>query len=461
MNKKIVIIGAGTAGLAAAQRLSKYTSDFVVLERRESFHDLKNSSPATWDFTVQSIVKKFGLEERIKEAVASGKYCFRQYPHFSETLEGIERLSKIQEGSQDIYSWVYHAIVQNEYENFALRTKNGEASFRTGLVKIDPIVLHRILATGIEDKIRFGTTYTRVDKNRKIVHTDQGEIEYSVLIDASGSAMVTSPDFKVTEKHNCYEYLIRNGVDFPGKFVKTGMFYIDVDENANHEDPTNTSCIWVYPIDKRHVIIGPDDYIGHRIRENPNVTREKIMQILNERLIKDLNNDPSIGSVFQDYEIIEKYFNTLPQAGHGLVVCADRILRIGDAALDSTSAAGEGIRRALELGYQAAEAINESDDDINLARNYERRRKIVKKDDFIYGLVRKVAFNYFDDKTWDKIIAKLTHLSDKEMNQILRNEAGLLTLLRGFPLMPIINRIIAAEIHGESKKEVYGGFSAD
>jgi flavin-dependent dehydrogenase len=495
----IIIVGGGPAGLTTLSRLysikrqnnnNNNIPEVILIDNKSGFKKYKTSHPATFKDIIQNLSSRLGNEEEIVKAIKEGRYDFKSYSHFNDTIEGSKRLESIIKGEKEIkkkYSdtfmnfkeindWVYNAIVQNGYKEFAFKTQNAEKYFKTTLVKADPIVLERIIATGVEDKIMFGTEAVSFDKNenKKTIKVknrkEEKEIKYSLLIDGTGSGMFTSPEVKnrVSEKHYCYEYIIRNGKDFPDEMMGKAMFYIDVDKNLNPKDPTNTSCVWIYFIDKRHCIIGPDDYIGGRISEPKDVNRKKVMKIMEERFIQDLNHDPTFNTTFEDYKIIHEVFNEIPQAGKGLKLCKDYIIRVGDSGFNATSAAGEGWRRGIEFGRELAEAIgNKGVENFNsLQKDYMKRVAKLNGHKFfglyrlngprsLYGGVRYVLFNWFNDKTWNRTIKGFDGVDSETMESFLRNSAGVFKLLKGFgkSLSYITRR--GFEVRNEPKKVLY------
>lgn len=469
--KNVVIIGAGTAGLAAAQGL-RGKANLVVLERKGGFGELANSSPCTFRNTLETLLQRFNMHEPLREAIRKNSFDFgnrEKYPHFDRTDEGPGRLERILAANSAAVpavhnQWLFDAVVQNPLKHFAFIAQDRERRFKTSLVKIDPVVLHRVLAAGIEGSIQFGTTVLMVDERKREVHahrkgsqTGKETIQYDVLIDASGSAMVTSPYFIPLEWHNCYEHLIRVGKPFPQWFVERAAFRIDLDPNANPKDPTNTSCVWIYPIDSRHVIIGPDDYVGPLVLQNPEVSKERIMEILRERLIADINNDPSMKGLFDDYEILDSRFNTIPQSGIGMRQCANGVMRIGDAGLDATPLSAEGIRRGIEMGAVAAHAVLETRDDASLAEKYLSIRGSVMARDWMFEMARLIVFNLYNDRVWDAQAAKFGGISDKVMEEFLRNNAGLFKLVPALPFAAIAREVGKRIRRGEIFKEVYDG----
>lgn len=463
--KNVVIIGAGTAGLAAGQAL-RGKANIAILEKKGGFGELANSSPCTFRDVVSTLSRRFDMHATLREAIRTNAYDFgneEKYPHFKRTDEGPERLARILSATSAavpaVHSeWLFDAIVQNPLRYFSFIADGAERKFATTLVKIDPVVLHRILATGIEGSIRFGKNIIKVDEARKNVHTEDGEaFDYDVLIDASGSAMATSPHFIPLELHNCYEHNVEVDDPFPQEFVERAAFRVDLDPNANPKDPTNTSCVWIYPIDRRHVIIGPDDYIGFLILQNPDVTRDDIIRILRERLIMDMNNDPAMKGLFNSYRILESRFNTIPQSGIGMRVCARGVLRIGDAGLDATPASAEGIRRGIELAGVAGRAITISRDDESLARNYLRMRDELKARDWPFVFARWLMFNGYNDVAWREQLKRCGKLDDKTMERLLRNNAGILELLPALPATTIVREFVGRVRRGELFKEVYDG----
>lgn len=471
--KRVVVAGAGTAGLELARRLGgKRDISLTVLEKHGlmvegGFGELANSSPCTFKDVLQRLAFQLKENNALIEAIRKDALGFGdtgKFPHFDKTYEGPERRARIVAMAKNVTKenfeeWFLAAVVQNPLGRFAFMADGAERCFKTGLVKIDPVALHRILAAGNEGNIHFAESAGYIDRRKKIVYTDKGKYEYDVLADASGSAMVASPHFIPLEWHNCYEHLLRLGKPLPQWFVERAAFRIDLDPNANPKDPTNTSCVWIYPIDRNHVIIGPDDYIGYLIRQNPDVTREDIIRILRTRLIADLDNDPLMKGFFSSYEILESRFNTIPQAGLCLEPCANGVVLIGDAGLGATPAAAEGIRRGIEFADAAALAIMAANDDESLSRIFLRMRKGIMSHDPTFVFARIAMFNGYNDKTWKRQLELCQGIDDATMEKLLRNTATLKELLPALPIGTFAYEFSRRVLRGELVKEVYDGRS--
>jgi len=128
-------------------------------------------------------------------------------------------------------------------------------------------------------------------------------------------------------------------------------------------------------------------------------------------------------------------------------MAGERYILVGDAAGHATPYIGEGIRPSIEMGRAAAEilmkAMKENDfSEKTLRSQFENIWwKKYGRYDLWSDLFRHFSSTCFKDKQWDRFMAKLQDLDDKEFYAVLKSEYDFEIVKKMFPVKLAIHYI--------------------
>ncbi len=397
-NADVIIVGAGPAGLAAAEVSARAGLKTAVYEKNEAIGIPVRTSGGSW---IEDL-RKLGIPE--------------EYYHPVYQL-------RVQTGS-DSACYAYPKALACVIDVRRLYQYLGEQAIAAGAV------IH--LKTSIENPLlsegKVIGVAIRAGKNGS-----ENQVRAKIVVDASGYAGLLGKKAGINAGYRSFGF----GAEYD-------LFALNFDEDEAvlflGAATAPNGYGWAFP------------YGRHRVRLGVGVIRPYTDNDPREYLDNLLYNNPYLNDKLKGSSPIEVHtglFPIYPPAGHRFV--ADGLITVGDAAGQGSSLLGEGIRYAIASGRMAGETIvasfKASDQSAAFLKSYERKWKAR----FFWNL--KIAFwihqriALFNDQDWDRLMPVLRTLTPDQIAQGLNGNFSLAWALGIVSKNPgIITKIIKRSV---------------
>ena len=287
----IIIVGAGAAGLGAANELAKSDIKVLLIDRGDKHHDL---------CTPYSFVKEIGIEKAV-----INKFSF--YSFYSKNYELIRKTGK---------KYLFAFISQEKARKILMKNLRCHVLNNTEIVNAE-------YRNGFVD----------------LVDHKNNDYRAKIVLDCSGTAAVVATNLGVDVQSSVYFFCYvatLNSCD-----IKKPR---ELSFNINKE--YSNVATWIYPYNRNKVQFGISDMLPYKITTKDNL-RARIIKTMKEAYPYD---DWLKNSKINNKNVISKIY---PASAIKCAV-ADNLIIVGDAAGHALPYAGEGFKPSFEIGREAA-----------------------------------------------------------------------------------------------------------
>lgn len=372
METDIVIIGAGPAGLSAAETAAKHDVEVIVLEKSSEIGYPIHTSGGSW---IKELID-LGISDRLFHPI---KKC---------------RFISPNKEARFIFDEPYACVldVRGLYQFMAEKAAQAGAKIKVNTRVLEPI---------IEGGYVKGVKASNIDGDL--------EINAKVTIDASGFSSVAA---KKVGLHTGFK---RFGI---GAEYDLYAPKYDQDESVlivgSHVAPSGYG--WVFPHGNNRVRVGVG--LIHPVSmENPKKYVNKL-----------INEIPGVSENLTNSAQIEYHQGIVPSEGLIKKTISNGLIVVGDAAGQLNALIGEGIRYAIMFGKHAGRTAAES----ILTKNYseiflEKYQKLWndyrKKIETTYEINKRIA--QYPDEKWDKRVEMLSKLTPGQFADFIKGDFSL------------------------------------
>jgi len=390
----VIVVGAGPAGLAAAERIAQENGKVIVLEKNPRIGYPVCTTGVSWIRDMRFL----GIPEDLYHVLARCRFV-------SPSNEVVIRYPP------------QEACVMNVRGTYQLLAKR--ATTAGARIELRATVLNPIVQNGYVKGIRAR------------VHGKECKLYSRIVIDASGVSAV------IARKTGLQGRLARFG---------SGAEYELYAPNCNAEeeviilDDNVSPCGygWIVPCGNGRVragvaIIHPDS------SGNP---RSYL-----DRLVK---GNHRFEALFHNAEVVEYHSGMVPSAGVNKRFVGNGLVIVGDAAGQPSPLIGEGIRYAIYAGHLAAnvvtEAIKRSEYSERFLSRYEMlwRKRYDRNHRVAYVINRKIA--PLTGEKWDRHLKYLENMSPRQFTKFLKCEFGIWWALGILFRNPKLSRVVLCEL---------------
>ncbi len=364
-NYDVIIVGAGTAGLSAAEELDNSGLKVLVLEKNKSLDKGVLNLKATF----MNTLKKFNLEKTIKRIYNSTGF-------YGPTKKTATNMKKENTALFDLFKAL---------KMMKKRSKNIDFRFNSEIIEIK------------RQKTRIRLT----DENNTDYHCKM------LLVTTGNSSAITEQLGILREKayYKLYGFELKNcNIKKPNEAV----FFID-------RKYAKTGW-WVYPITKNRcqIVIGD---VAPLVELTKNDMRVNLLRAIKEFKHYNLSKAKEVKGteLFIEYPIdpLEKMID-------------DRMLFVGDAAGQATPIMGEGIRVSLEMGREAAKVVKKAFKKRDLTTRTLKEYDNIWWDRFgkyyFYGIIlRHYMVCHLTNDDFDDIITRFGKLSNQDQYKFIKS----------------------------------------
>jgi digeranylgeranylglycerophospholipid reductase len=361
----ILIVGAGPAGLSAAEKAARLGANVLVIEKSTEIGFPVHTSGGSW-------IKD------MKELEVPEKY----------------------------YNPIRNVIFSSPNQEAEFSLTNTEAC----VLRIRPFyqfLASRAASQGAQISLATTAKLAQETKNRIVVKANKSKktltINAGTVIDSSGVSAVIGRSIGLSEKWN----RVGIGAEYEAWVEKidpsTSIFLIG--KNA-----APSGYAWIFPLDENKARIGvgilkPDS------KFNP-------LDLLKRLLRKNVDYIQSLGRIVP----IELHMGSTPADGPVPRSSLGRILLTGDAAGQVSPHVGEGIRFAMKFGKMAGEAAYSIslENDLTKSKEYDKKWKKICESKFKLALKFQKRLSTLSDASWDKGVEILRSLSPNESARLLK-----------------------------------------
>ena len=370
MKYNIIVVGAGPAGLSAAEYATKNGLKVVVLERSKEIGYPIHTSGGSW---IKEL-KELDIPDKFIHPISKGDFIF-----------GKTKSSFYYKNPQSCV-----LDIRGLYQYLAEK-----ASINGSDIFVDANVLEPI----IEDDFVKGV--------QVLIHGKKQNIYSDIVIDASGFSSIISKKVGIIKKFNSFgsgaEYeLISQSWD---QSKVTFIF-------GSRIAPAGYG--WVFPCGGNRVRIGTGIIY-------PNSDKNPV-----ELLDKFLESDDEIISELKPFSRIEFHRGIVPNVGVVQKTVYNGLIAVGDSACQVSGIAGEGIRFAIDIGRIAGKIANQSilknDYSEQFLAKYEHlwRKKYEKIFKISYELNKR--FRNYSDKDWESKVKYLENMDPYIFASFLKSD---------------------------------------
>jgi len=379
----IVVVGAGPAGLVAAETASKAGAKVLVLEKNSKIGVPVRTSGGSW----------------IKYLDTLGAPHLLYHP--------VRKVRFISPHKEAIFEWkspVFCALnVSGFYQFLAKKAVLADAKIKLSSRVTKPI---------LEDNYLVGVSYE--DKN------GPKKVGAKLIIDASGSSAI------IAREIGLYGKLKRFAVGVEYEFFAP---YYHEDETilavGNKIAPSGYG--WAFPCGKKRVRVG----VGI-IRPDSLANPSKCLDYFLKQSYLKLG--------LKEAKKLEVHSGIIPSDGIRKSFIYNGLMVIGDAANQASPLVGEGIRYAIEsgkiAGRVAAQAIFKKNTSKRFLFQYEKewRRRFEKSMRLAFKINQKIAL--FKDEQWDEVATLISGLTPSQYADLLKTNFTKFLALRIFSKNP-------------------------
>ena len=376
LNSDIIIIGAGPAGLAAANRASEHGLDTVLFEKQYEIGYPVRTSGGSYI----ADMKEFRIPSKFYNPIR--KVIFGTFKSNIEFCYKKDTACILD--------------TRSIYQYLANRAAEKGCNIQVGVDAKD-IMFDGSNVTGVK-VVRAGREVTARSK---------------IVIDCSGFSAISARKFKMLGKGPAR---FGSGVEYEAYVEhvdkRTAMLFVG-------SEVAPTGYVWVFPLSDHKVRIGvgvtkPDSKLSPLpLLDNLIAKRPAILEDLGRITPTEMHS-----GVIPVEPVINK-------------VTTNGLILVGDAACQANPVVGEGIRPALRFGFLAADvsakAIEHSN--MSLLQVYEKESAKAAKHNKIGLMLQRNMANY-SDKEWEKGIHKLGKLSEKDFLNLMKADFSNKNLLK-------------------------------
>lgn len=386
MNYDIIVVGAGPAGLSAAEYAAKNGVKVLVLERSKEIGYPIHTSGGSWIKELQEL----GIPERLYHSIYTTDFVLGKHKNdFS--------YEKPQACILDI-----RGLYQYLAECAALKGAD---------IVVDATVIEPV----IEDNAVKGV--------EALIHGKKRKLYSKIVIDASGFSSIIANKIGLRKKFHSfgigaeYELISKNWDQSKVTFIL-----------GSRIAPSGYG--WIFPTGGNRVRIGTG-VIFPNSSKNPTILLDRFLES-NDAIIDEL----------KPFSRIEYHRGIVPNVGVVEKTAGNGIITVGDSACQVSGIAGEGIRYAIDIGRMAGKIVNESilkeDYSEKFLSAYDRlwRNKYEKIFKISYELNKRLR-NYNDDD-WTSKIKYLDKIDPYIFASLLKsdfNKKLILQILKKQPLL--------------------------
>ena len=376
LNSDVVIIGAGPAGLAAANRASEHGLDTVLFEKQYEIGYPVRTSGGSYIDDMQKFRIPSELYNPIRKVIFGTFKSNIEFDYKKDTLCVLD--------------------TRSIYQYLANRAAERDCNIQVG-VDVKDIILDGSKVTGVK-AVRAGREVTARSK---------------ILIDCSGFSAISARKLRMFRKGSAR---FGSGVEYEAYVEhadkRTAMLFVG-------SEIAPTGYVWVFPLSDHKVRIGigvtkPDSKLSP-------------LPLLDNLIAKR----PAILEDFGRITPIEMHSGVIPVEPVINKVTTDGLILVGDAACQANPVVGEGIRPALKFGFLAADVSAKVIErgDMTPLRIYEKESANVAKCNKIGLMLQRKMANY-SDKEWEGGMQKLGKLSEKDFLNLMKADFSKKNLLR-------------------------------
>lgn len=366
LNAEILIVGAGPAGLSAAESASNLGGNVLVIERSSELGYPVHTSGGSWI----KEMREFGVPERYYNPIR--KAIFSSPSHDAEF--------SLQNNAACILN------VRSFYQYLATKAISNGAN-----------LLLRTSAISLIEKSKDKVT-VKATKSGKLV-----SIHARVCIDCSGFHAVIGRSVRLVRMWKRYGLGAEYEAWVENVDPSTTIFLVGTDVSP-------AGYAWIFPLGEHRIRIGVG-VIRPDVNYNP-------LDLLNKLLIKPTRHVKSLGRIVP----LELHLGSTPADGPVTCSVRNRILLAGDAAGQVMPHVGEGIRFAMLFGKMAGQTAISLNNEENLAEAilYDKKWKAVLGSNAKVALRFQRRLAHLSDEQWNRGVEMLKSLSPKEFIRLLR-----------------------------------------
>lgn len=372
METDIVIIGAGPAGLSAAETAAKHDVDVMVLEKSSEIGYPIHTSGGSW---IKDLVD-LGISDRFFHPI---KKC---------------RFISPNKEADFVFDEPYACVldVRGLYQFMAEKAAQAGAK-----IKVNTKVLEPIIEGGYVEGVKASSIDGILEINAK------------VTIDASGFSSVAA------KKAGLHTGFKRFGV---GAEYDLYAPEYNQDESilivGSHVAPSGYG--WVFPHGNNRVRVG----VGSIHPISTDDPRKYLNKLITET--------PGVSEAFTNSAQIEYHHGVIPSEGLVKKNVSNGLIVVGDAAGQINALVGEGIRYAMLFGKfagnTAADSVLDSDYSEIYFEKYQRFcDEFRKKIEITYEINKRIA-QYTDEK-WDKRVEMISKLTPNQFADFIKGDFSL------------------------------------
>jgi digeranylgeranylglycerophospholipid reductase len=370
-NYDVLIVGAGPAGLAAAEAAAQRGARTLVLERHNEIGYPIHTSGGSW----VSDMKTLAIPEHLYHAI--NKVIFLS-PHREVALNYNPGVACVID-------------VRGVYQHLAGRAVAAGATLR---------VRHTVEQTLLDGERVVGVALKNHASERQNVHA-------GVTIDASGFARHIGVRTDMGQAFHRYGFGAEYDMYAP-HYPQDELYLIMGSAFAPN------GYAWVFPRGNGRVRLG----VGVIHPDSDDDARAYL-----DHIVQDL---PQLTAKFKDASPIEYHTGLFPSEGPAERFSRDGLLLAGDAGGHGSTLVGEGIRFAIYTGQMAgqvaAEAVNAGNTSAAFLERFDRqwRARFGRDMDVSYLINKHIAA--YSDTQWDNALDLMKRLTPAQVAQALRGD---------------------------------------
>jgi digeranylgeranylglycerophospholipid reductase len=384
LDTEILIVGAGPAGLSAAEAACNLGGDVLVIEKSAEIGYPVHTSGGSWI----KEMRQFGVPERYYNPIKS---CIFSSPsHDAEFSLGKNM------------ACILHVRPFCQY--LATKAISSGANFS----------LSTSARLAIEES-RDHITVKAIKAGKTVA------IHARVCIDCSGFPAIIGRSVGLVDRWKRY-----------GLGAEYEAWVEDIDPSTAillvGTDISPAGYAWIFPLGEHRARIGIG-VIRPDVEHNP-------LDLLNRLLSQPTRHIKSLGRIVP----LELHLGSTPADGPVPCSARRRVLLAGDAAGQVLPHVGEGIRFAMLFGKMAGQvAISISmENDLTKASLYDKKWKTTSESKFKLALRVQRKLMTLSDEDWDRGVEMLKSLSSQEFISLLRWDITgrfLISLLARHPVL--------------------------
>ena len=367
----VLIVGAGPAGLAAAEAASKLNMRIIVLERQNEIGYPVHTSGGSWISDMKALAIPENLYHPITKVVFISPNC---------------------EVALDYHSAVACVLdVRGVYQHLASRAIAAGAILS---------VRHTVETAIVENDRIVGVTAKNHRSERINIHAP-------VTIDASGFSRHLGVRTGMGKAFHRYGYGAEYDLYAPN-YPQDELFLIMGSKYAPR------GYAWAFPRGNGRVRLG----VGVLHPDCDDDARAYL-----DCIVHDL---PQLSDIFKDASPIEYHTGLFPSEGPLERFSRDGLLIAGDAGGQGSTLVGEGIRFAIYSGQMAgsiaAKAVNAGNTSAAFLGRFDKqwRARFGRDMDIAYMINKRIAD--YSDEQWDSALNLMKRLTPAQVAQALRGD---------------------------------------